>query len=182
MNLEETILEIRKSFRLRMNGEVSASMRQKGINYKINFGLDSVSLKEIAKRYDPDKVLAERLWQESSREGKILATLLYPKDIFSSETADEWLHDCFTTELTEQLCFNLLQHTSFAYDKALSWISNEDVNIKSTGCLLLLRLILSHKWSIDKDQILNLVDKLTTSEDIKLSINAKRIVDYYQYN
>lgn len=165
-----------------MNGEVSASMRQKGINYKINFGLDSVSLKEIAKRYEPDRILAERLWQESSREGKILATLLYPYDQFSSETADEWLHDCFTTELVEQLCFNLLQHTSFAYDKALSWISNEDVNIKASGCLLLLRLILSHKWSIDKDQILKLVEKLTASEDTKLSTNAKRLVDYYQYN
>jgi 3-methyladenine DNA glycosylase AlkD len=165
-----------------MNGEVSASMRQKGINYKINFGLDSVSLKEIAKRYEPDRILAERLWQESSREGKILATLLYPYDQFNSETADEWLHDCFTTELVEQLCFNLLQHTSFAYDKALSWISNEDVNIKASGCLLLLRLILSHKWSIDKDQILKLVEKLTASEDTKLSTNAKRLVDYYQYN
>ena len=165
-----------------MNGEVSASMRQKGINYKINFGLDSVSLKEIAKRYEPDKVLAEKLWQESSREGKILATLLYPKDQFSPETAEEWLHDCFTTELVEQLCFNLLQHTSFAYDKALYWISNGDVNIKASGCLLLLRLILSHKWSIDKDLILNLVGKLAVSEDIKLSVSAKRIVEYYQYN
>jgi 3-methyladenine DNA glycosylase AlkD len=164
-----------------MNGEVSASMRQKGINYKINFGLDSVSLKEIARRYEPDKNLAERLWQESSREGKILATLLYPKDQFSRDDADIWLNDCFTTELIEQLCFNLLQYSIFAYDIALSWISNEDDNIKSSGCLLLLRLILSHKWSINEDQILALVDKLTVSENMKLSVNAKRIVDYFQY-
>ena len=33
------ILEIKKSFHLRMNGVASQSMREKGLDYKINWGI-----------------------------------------------------------------------------------------------------------------------------------------------
>lgn len=39
-------------FRLFMNGVVSQSMREKGLDYKLNFGIELPRLKEIAARYE----------------------------------------------------------------------------------------------------------------------------------
>jgi hypothetical protein len=44
MSVEEQILEINRMLRLSMNGVVSESMREKGIGYRLNFG---VSLPQI---------------------------------------------------------------------------------------------------------------------------------------
>ena len=173
--IADTLREIRKLLRLRMNGEVSASMRKLGLDYKINFGLDAISIKEIASRYIPDTILSEALWAESSREGKILATLLYPKNEFSSQKADEWIDGCFTTELAEQLCFNLLQHLDFAADKSIEWIMCSDDNIKSYGYLLLLRLILSKKELPDLSIVLESSEKDMQSSHFQLKQQATRL-------
>ena len=38
-SLQDEIREIRKELRLAMNGVISTSMREKGIVYKLNFGV-----------------------------------------------------------------------------------------------------------------------------------------------
>ncbi len=51
MNVEihEKIKQIKQSFRFRMNGVASQSMREKGILYKLNWGIPVPELKEMAK-------------------------------------------------------------------------------------------------------------------------------------
>ena len=60
--LDTKISEIRRKIRLSMNGIVSEQMAQKGISYKINYGVSIPRIKEIAKDYAPDHDLAQRLW------------------------------------------------------------------------------------------------------------------------
>ena len=45
MDTKEQIKEIKKQFRLFMNGVVSQSMREKGLEYKVNFGIELPRLK-----------------------------------------------------------------------------------------------------------------------------------------
>ena len=52
METNETIREIKKQFRLFMNGVVSQSMREKGLEYKVNFGIELPRLKEIAAKFE----------------------------------------------------------------------------------------------------------------------------------
>ena len=52
METNETIKEIKKQFRLFMNGVVSQSMREKGLEYKVNFGIELPRLKEIAAKFE----------------------------------------------------------------------------------------------------------------------------------
>ncbi len=176
---KEKLLEIRKLLRLRMNGEVSTAMRKKGLNYKINFGLDAMSLRGIAKSYTPEISLAEDLWKESSREGKILATMLYPNDLFTEEKADTWISECTIFELAEQLTFNLLQHQNYAPDKAIEWIFCDDEHIKSCGYLLLLRLILSKKEVKELDKALLQAEKDKLSDHYQLSLQANKLLERY---
>ena len=66
--------ERKRRFRKARNGVVAASMREKGITYRVNFGLTLPLLRRIAASIPPQKELADRLWNESVRESKMLAT------------------------------------------------------------------------------------------------------------
>lgn len=48
LEIHEIIKDIKSKFRLYMNGKVSQSMREKGMEYKVNFGIEYPRIKEIA--------------------------------------------------------------------------------------------------------------------------------------
>ena len=68
MELKDKLKAIKQSFRLEMNGPVSQSMRAKGVDYKINWGIPLVSLNEQAKEYGKDYDLAIALFKENIRK------------------------------------------------------------------------------------------------------------------
>lgn len=79
--LQNELKEIRTQLRLAMNGVISTSMREKGIVYKLNFGVPLPEIKQIATTHKPNSELAVALWKEDIREFKILA-FLQPVDEF----------------------------------------------------------------------------------------------------
>ena len=66
MDLHEQLKEIKTQFRLSMNGAVSQSMREKGLIYKLNFGVELPRIKAIAEGYEKDHSLAQALWTDFS--------------------------------------------------------------------------------------------------------------------
>ena len=52
MEVNDTIREIKKQFRLFMNGVVSQSMREKGLDYIVNFGSELPRLRELASNFE----------------------------------------------------------------------------------------------------------------------------------
>ena len=91
---EEThqkLMTIKRSFRLLMNGPGSQSMRDKGLGYKLNWGVPFYELKKMAQEYGKDYDLAIELWKEDIRECKILATLIMPADKMLAEITDQWI-------------------------------------------------------------------------------------------
>ena len=55
--LQDELKEIRTQLRLAMNGVISTSMREKGIVYKLNFGVPLPEIKQIAATHKPDSEL-----------------------------------------------------------------------------------------------------------------------------
>lgn len=47
MDLHEQLKEIKTQLRLSMNGAVSQSMREKGLVYKLNFGVELPRIKQL---------------------------------------------------------------------------------------------------------------------------------------
>lgn len=138
--MQETIQQIRKQLRLAMNGVVSSSMRDKGMDYKMNFGVSVPKIKEIASQYEPSESLASLLWEQDVRELKIMATLLYPADAFTAEAANRWVSELKHLEIAEQLVANLLPKLPFAEALATQWITDTREFVSVTGYLLLARL------------------------------------------
>ena len=89
--VEATVRTIKQSFRLLMNGVTAQSMRDKGVQYKLNWGASLLHLREMAAEYEKDYDLAIALWKEPIRECKILATLLMPTDQLLPEVAEIWM-------------------------------------------------------------------------------------------
>ena len=50
--VEATVRTIKQSFRLLMNGVTAQSMRDKGVQYKLNWGASLLHLREMAAEYD----------------------------------------------------------------------------------------------------------------------------------
>jgi len=137
----DTILrQIRTDLRLSMDGVIAASMRAKGMDYRMNFGVTIPRLKEISQKYRQDKTLAEILWKENVRELKILATMLYPADGMSIETAERWGAGIGNQEIREQACRNLFQGVAFADQLVDRWVKGEDEMLRTTGYWLFARL------------------------------------------
>ena len=140
---EEThqkLMKIKRSFRLLMSGPTSQSMTQKGLGYKINWGVPFIELKKMALEYGKDYELAIELWKEDIRECKILATLIMPAEKMLPEITDIWMEQVKSQEMAEMLEFNLLQYVDYAPAIAYEWIATDKTLYEIAGFQLLARL------------------------------------------
>ena len=141
MDIKEQLKDIKTQLRLSMNGAVSQSMREKGLLYKLNFGVELPRIKMIAEGYEKNHDLAQALWKENIRECKIMAAMLQPIDTFYPEIADIWVEDIQNIEIAELTCMNLFQHLPYAPAKSLHWIADEQEYVQTCGFLTAARLL-----------------------------------------
>ena len=141
--MNDKIKEIKQSFRLMMDGSIAQSMRDKGVDYHLNWGATLPRLRqkadEIGKNYD----LAIALWKENVRECKILATMIMPADEILPEVVDIWMEQTETVEIAEQAAMNLYQYLPYAPGKAYQWIASERELYQLCGFHVLSRLFMS---------------------------------------
>ena len=121
-SLQDEIREIRKELRLAMNGVISTSMREKGIVYKLNFGVPYPEIKGIARKHKPNGELAAALWKEDIREFKILATFLQPAETLPLDEAKRWVKEIPYLEIAEHCCRNLFVHLPYMETSRLIWL------------------------------------------------------------
>ena len=153
--IDDTVREIRKKIRLSMNGEVSASMTQRGLKYKRNFGVNIPRIKEISQNYSPNHDLASRLWALKIRETMILATLLQPLKKFSKKDAEEWMEAVDQTELAEQISMNLFSKLPFATELALDLINSDKMWNQIVGFMVIARV-----WkTISEEELLQILNR-----------------------
>lgn len=144
-DINETVREIKRSFRLLMNGVASQSMRQKGVDYKINWGVSLPDLQKMALQYGKNHELAVALWQENIRECKILATLIMPPDEMDKTLAEQWVGEINSQDLAEMACFNLFQHLQHAADLSFEWMKSNGEIVRMCGYLILTRLFMKRE-------------------------------------
>lgn len=134
--------EIKTQLRLSMNGSASAIMRERGLKYKLNFGVELPRIKQIASQFEKNHDLAQALWKEDIRECKILAGLLQPVDTFFPEIMDIWIETMPTVEIAEMTCMHLFQYLPYAPQKSLQLIANEGEYQQICGYLTIARLLM----------------------------------------
>ena len=167
MDIQQKVKEIKQSFHQMMDGATAQSMRQKGLDYKLNWGATLPRLKEMSAELKGDESLslydlAIALWKEDVRECKILATMLMPPEEILPEVVDIWMEQTTTVELAEQAAFNLYQHLPFAAEKAYLWLSAADDLPQICGYHVLSRLF-SRRMEPNERGINEFVDQALTA-------------------
>ena len=150
--LAEQLRDIKRGLHGVMNGVVSQSMREKGLAYKVNFGVELHRLREIAETLPHDEQLAALLWKEDIRECRLLAAMIYPVEKFGEDLADLWVEQMNYTEEAECTVMHLFQHLPYASQKVFEWIAREEEMFQLCGWLLLGRLFMKHMALNERDE------------------------------
>lgn len=140
--LKDKLNEVKRSFRPLMNGPVSASMRQKGADYHLNWGVPFTQLRQMADELPHDYDLAVALWKEDIRECKILATLVMPHEQMLEDLAEIWMEQTHSQEMAEMQAFNLYQHLAFAPKLAYKWMASDNDLYQICAYCILARLFM----------------------------------------
>ena len=143
MTTDQQVKEIKQSFRQMMDGAVAKSMRDKGADYKLNWGATLPRLREKADELGPNYDLAIALFKENVRECKILATMIMPPNEVLPEVIDIWMEQITTQEIAEQAAFNLFQYLPYAPAKAYTWMAYDKPLYQLCGFHILSRLFIN---------------------------------------
>jgi 3-methyladenine DNA glycosylase AlkD len=141
--LQQRVREIKQSFRQLMDGKTAQSMRDKGVEYKLNWGASIPMLRDMAAEIGKDYELAIELWKADVRECKILATMVMPADRMLPEVVDIWMEQTTSLEIAEQAAFNLYQYLPYAPAKAYQWIAFDKEIYQLCGFHILTRLFMN---------------------------------------
>lgn len=155
LSVDDDVKKIKRSFRLFMNGVASSSMRDKGLEYKINWGIPVTRLRDMAAQYAPSVALAERLWESDVRECKILATMLMPAERFSEPMALSWLSACNNQEMVEMLVFNLVQNMPGVETFVVSLLHSDEPNASLAALHLVSRLVARQNVAFLTDEVVS---------------------------
>lgn len=141
-DINSQIKTIKQSFRLMMDGSVAQSMRDKGVQYHLNWGATLPRLQEMADQIGKNYDLAIGLWKENVRECKLLATMIMPAEQVLPEVIDIWMEQTETVEIAEQAAFNLYQYLPYAADMAYRWLASDNDLTQLCGYHILSRLFM----------------------------------------
>jgi len=160
--IKNELQKIKQSFRMTMNGAASQSMRDKGLNYSINWGIPLPALKQMAANYGKNSRLAIELWKENIRECKILATLIMPPSYMDADIIELWVSQIPNQEIAEIIAFNLFQYVEDAKDFAFKWIATSN-EIKQVCGYHTLSRIFMRQITLNVRELNELIDQAQTA-------------------
>ena len=138
----EKLQLIKRDFRSLMNGTAAASLREKGLHYRLIFGVEWPQLMRLSAEIGKDHDLAQALWKEDIRECRLLAGLIQPVETFSLELADVWIETMHYPEEAQYTVLSLFQHLPHVSEAAFNWIARPEEMYRLCGWLVLARLFM----------------------------------------
>lgn len=162
-----------------MNGVTAQSLREKGMDYHLNWGANLLHLKQMAEEYSPSYELAQILWKDDIRESKILAAFLMPPEELEPDMAMLWIEQTKTQEIAEILCKNLYSKLFYAKDLGFQLIANPEQLAQLHGYCILANVTNYNESEINEflDQAISTLQEKDNGENISVkhaALNALR--------
>ena len=166
---EQQFRQILTQIRLAKSGETVAQMKEHGLNYKVNWGASIGSLREIASQYEPNHLLALKLWNKQWRETMIMAAMMDVSEEVTEEQMDYWTKSLETTEIAETLNAFLWVRTRYAFVKSLEWCRGKKHLVRFSGLHLMGRLAVVQKTAMDElfEPFLDVLSPLAKDPNLK---------------
>jgi len=146
MTKEQVIVKLKRC----ANPKNIEGMARFGINSKNSLGVSIPDLRKLAKEIGKDHVLAQKLWDSKIHEAKILASMIDEPKLVTKKQADQWIKDFDSWDVCDQVCMNLFDKTSFAFERAILWTKNTAEFEKRAGFALMASLAFYDKSFSDE--------------------------------
>ena len=157
-NIAQQVRDVKCLLRAAMNGPVSQSMREKGLTYRVNFGVELPRLQAMAEELPHTYALAAALWKEDVRECRLLAAILMPTEAFAEDLADVWVEQMHFQEEAEWTVLHLFARLPYASAKVFEWLARDDRWTRLCGLLLMGRLLMQGARPAPRD-VAELIDQ-----------------------
>lgn len=155
------------------NPENVAGMARFGINPKNTLGISVTSLRSIAKEVKREEKdnnnlhkIALELWESQIHEARMLSILLDVPELVTEKQADNWVKQIESWDIGDGFCMNLIDKTSFAFQKAKQWVGVEEEFVRRAGFATMAALSVHDKKAEDKsfEEFFPLIKKYSTDE------------------
>ena len=113
-DLDAQVRDIKRLLRAAMDGVLSHAMRQSGVNYRVNFGVETFRLVEMAADLPHSVRLSTALYADDIRELRLLAFLVVPPEEVDEELALHYVEGLRYVEEAQMLVLHLLAERPFA--------------------------------------------------------------------
>jgi len=166
---EKQFRQILTRISLVKNGETVEQMKDRGLIYKVNWGASIISLREIASQYEPNHLLALKLWNKQWRETMIMAAMIDVPSEVNEEQMDYWTKSLETPEIAEILNTFLWSKTKFAFIKSLEWCRGKKHLVRFAGLNLMGRLAINEKSAMDElfEPFFDVLSPLSKDQNLK---------------
>ena len=128
--------DLKKEFFAYRNGIIAEQLRAAGDPHTMIMGCQLADIIAIA----------SHLWDdEQHRECRLAATMLYPIEDFSCETAMSWCNSVESVEVADVLCHRLLRHLDYAPALFDQLRQSDTILVRYTAWRLALNLLIINK-------------------------------------
>ena len=181
--IDDQLRQIRQLLRATMNGTVSHSLREQGLSYRVNFGVDLPRLISLTDEIQSSAALAKELWKTDTRELRLLAPMLMPAAEFDQDLALLWIEQLNFAEEAQVLAFHLLRHLPYASDLAFRLVASDRALDRLTAWLILGRLFMAgaRPTPRDSDELLDHLQTELLATDSDPELRRTALNTLYKY-
>jgi hypothetical protein len=150
-DLDAQVRDIKRLLRAAMDGVLSHAMRQSGVNYRVNFGVETFRLVEMAADLPHSVRLSTAFYADDIRELRLLAFLVVPPEEVDEELALHYVDGLRYVEEAQMLVLHLLAERPFASQLAFRLLAAEAPLARLVAWLLLGRLFMGGLMPTQRD-------------------------------
>jgi len=147
MTAEEVISELQKYY----NKRNIEGMARYGIKSAKAFGVNTPTIKAMAKSIGKNHKLALELWDTEYLEARAIAGLIDDPKLVTKSQMNKWVKGFDTWSVCDGTCLYLFCYTPFAFEKALEWCEKKEEYVRRAGFALMAILAVHDKKRNDKD-------------------------------
>lgn len=139
-----------KTLKNQGNADNLAGMVRYGIKVDEAFGVKIPVLRNLAKSYKKQHLLALELFKTNWHELKILASMIDDPKELRAEQMEEWALGFDSWDVVDQCVMNLFEKRhDLAYPKAYEWLGREEEFVKRAALVIMARLAFTDRKAED---------------------------------
>ena len=170
MDDSEKLTRLRQLLRRHANGVAAESMARQGLNYKENWGVSVMTLRDIARQFAPDHDFARYLYLLPQRELRLVASMIADPRQVSADQLGFWGGGVDNVEVAENLAFYLLSETQLIEPLVEQWlVPTAPLLLRYCALLTLGRMAKLQKSGVRKQQILTILSDVDCEGSVLLA-------------